>query len=219
VIDAGTAVRGHPFRGTLAIVLVGAAVLAAGIGVGVAVHLLTTGAASVSSAGLRGQATWAAGARPAPPITTLRDQTGRRFSLSSLRGRTVVMTFFDSHCNQACPLEGRALAAVERSLPHAERPVLVVVTVNPRDTPSSARAAARTWGLAHLGAWHWLWGGRGRLARVWRAYHIVVAPTPRDIVHTEALYLIDRHGDERSAYLYPFAPRFVAQDLATLARS
>jgi cytochrome oxidase Cu insertion factor (SCO1/SenC/PrrC family) len=54
---------------------------------------------------------------------------------------------------------------------------------------------------------------------VWRAYHIFVAPTSGDIVHTEALYLIDRHGDERSAYLYPFAPPLVAHDLATLARS
>jgi cytochrome oxidase Cu insertion factor (SCO1/SenC/PrrC family) len=216
VIDAGMAVRGHALRGTLASVLVGAALL--GVGAGVALHLLTAEGASVTS-GLRGQATWAAGARPAPPITTLRDQTGRLFSLSSLRGRTVVMTFFDSHCSQACPLEGRALAAAERSLPHAERPVLVVVTVNPRDTPSSARAAARKWGLAQVSAWHWLWGGHGLLARVWRAYHIFVAPTKRDIVHTEARYLIDRRGDERSAYLYPFAPRSVARDLATLART
>ncbi len=39
-----------------------------------------------------------------------------------------------------------------------------------------------------------------------------------DIAHTEALYLIDRHGYERSGYLYPFVPRFVAHDLRTLAR-
>jgi cytochrome oxidase Cu insertion factor (SCO1/SenC/PrrC family) len=217
VIDAGAAARGRAARATLAIVLAGAAVL--GVGAGIVLHLLNAGAASVSTAGLRGQATWAAGARPAPPITALRDQTGRLFTLSSLRGRTAVITFFDSHCNEACPLEGRALAAAERSLPRAERPVLVVVTVNPRDTPSSTRAAARKWGLAQVGAWHWLWGGRGLLARVWGAYHIFVAPRKGDIVHTEALYLIDRHGDERSAYLYPFAPRFMAQDLATLART
>jgi cytochrome oxidase Cu insertion factor (SCO1/SenC/PrrC family) len=61
-------------------------------------------------------------------------------------------------------------------------------------------------------------GSHAQLARVWRAYHIAVAP-PRDgdIAHTEALYLIDRRGDERAGFLYPFARRFVTGDLRTLA--
>jgi cytochrome oxidase Cu insertion factor (SCO1/SenC/PrrC family) len=171
-----------------------------------------------SPTGLHGQATWAAGTHPAPAVSALRDQSGRPFSLGSLRGRTIAMAFFDSHCNQACPLEGRALAAAERSLPAANRPVLVVVSVNPRDTIASTRAAARKWGLAAVAPWHWLRGTHAELARVWRDYHIFVAP-PRDgdISHTEALYLIDRSGDERSGYLYPFVPRFVTLDLRTLA--
>jgi cytochrome oxidase Cu insertion factor (SCO1/SenC/PrrC family) len=151
-----------------------------------------------SATGLHGQATWAAGTHPAPAIATLRDQSGRMFSLGSLHGRTVAMAFFDSHCNQACPLEGRALASAERSLPAAQRPVLVVVSVNPRDTAASTRAAVRKWGLAGVAPWHWLRGTHAELARVWRDYHIFVAP-PRDgdVAHTEALYLIDRRGDER----------------------
>jgi cytochrome oxidase Cu insertion factor (SCO1/SenC/PrrC family) len=173
-----------------------------------------------SATGLHGQATWAAGTHPAPAIAALRDQSGRMFSLGSLHGRTVAMAFFDSHCNQACPLEGRALASAERSLPAAQRPVLVVVSVNPRDTAASTRAAVRKWGLAGVAPWHWLRGTHAELARVWSDYHIFVAP-PRDgdIVHTEALYLIDRRGDERSGYLYPFVPRFVTLDLRTLASS
>ena len=168
--------------------------------------------------GLQGQATWAAGTHPAPAISALRDQSGHVFSLGPLQGRTVAMAFFDSHCNQACPLEGRALAAAERSLPRSQRPVLVVVSVNPRDTAASTRAAVRKWGLAGVAPWHWLRGTHANLARVWRDYHIFVAP-PRDgdIAHTEALYLIDRRGDERSGYLYPFVPRFVTRDLRTLA--
>jgi len=38
-----------------------------------------------------------------------------------------------------------------------------------------------------------------------------------DIAHTEAVYLIDRRGYERSAYLYPFAGRFVTHDIRHLA--
>ena len=167
--------------------------------------------------GLRGEATWAAGGRPAPAITSLRDQTGGHFALSALRGRTVAMEFFDSHCTAQCPLAGRALAAAERALPAGQRPVLVVVSVNPRDSVASARAAIRSWGLAGLGPWHWLMGSHRQLAAVWHAYHIVVTPTRGDITHTEALYLIDRRGGERSGYLYPYIPASVSHDLRLLA--
>ncbi len=206
---------------------IGAALILAvllGAGIGAAIHAAATTSVSRSAAAsggqLYGQATWPQGKAPAPAIHGLRDQSGRPFSLASTRGHTVVVAFFDSHCNQACPLEGRALATAERSIPAARRPVLVVVSVNPRDTAASSRAAVRKWGLAELAPWHWLRGSPGTLAQAWRAYRIFVAP-PRDgdIVHTEAIYLLDRRGYERSAYVYPFAPRFVTADLGTLARA
>jgi protein SCO1 len=216
--SAGKLGRGG--RGRVAAVLAAAALVGLTVGIGAefllakALPRATPGAAP---AGLHGEATWAAGGRPAPPITTLRDQTGDRFSLASERGRTVAMVFFDSHCHQECPLAGRALAAADRSLPRAQRPVLVVVSVNPLDTPASTRAAARTWGLAGLAPWHWLRGTHAQLAAVWKAYGIYVQPEPGDISHTEALYLIDRRGDERSGYLYPYIPGLVARDMRTLA--
>jgi cytochrome oxidase Cu insertion factor (SCO1/SenC/PrrC family) len=208
--------------GRIAAVLIVA--ILAGIAAGAGVHLISAGpvppaATLVGRGGLDGQATWAPGVRAAPAITTLVDQTGHRFSLSLLRGRTVAMVFFDSHCNQECPLEGRQLAAVERSLPASKRAVLVAVSVNPLDTAASVRHAARAWGLAQAANWHWLMGSRAQLASVWKAYHIYVGrPVNGDIPHTEAVYLIDRRGDERSGYLYPFMARFVAHDLTVLAR-
>jgi cytochrome oxidase Cu insertion factor (SCO1/SenC/PrrC family) len=196
-----------------------------GVGVGAAIALTRSGSAPSAAVlssryGLDGQAVWPPGAHAAPAIDTLRDQSGRRFSLASLRGHTVAIVFFDSYCHQQCPLEGRDLATAERLLPAAMRPVLVAVSVNPLDTPASARRAVQEWGLAPLAPWHWLMGSREVLARVWRAYHIYVAPHPvnGDIAHTEAVYLVDRRGYERSAYLYPFASRFVAHDLRVLAR-
>lgn len=232
MIDAGAGIEaGGLRRRRLApwIALGLCAAVAAGVGLGAGLHRLRgdhgllagqrpATAVQRPANGLHGQATWAAGVKPAPAITTLRDQSGRVFSLGSLHGRTVAMAFFDSYCKQACPLEGRALAAAEQSLPAAQRPVLVVVSVNPRDTPASTRDAVRKWGLAGVAPWHWLRGTHAQLARVWRDYHIFVAP-PRngDISHTEALYLIDRRGDERSGYLYPFLPRFVTLDLRKLA--
>jgi protein SCO1 len=220
-MEAGADLDHQPrrIRGTgIAAVLVAAVLV--GVGVGVGSHLLrprSSASAIPGSGALRGEATWPAGTRPAPAVDTLRDQSGHRFSLASLHGRTVAMVFFDSRCKQACPLAGRALAASERSLPPAQRAVLVVVSVNPLDTPASARAAARRWGLAGAAQWRWLMGTHAQLAPVWKAYHIHVVPTRGDISHTEALYLIDRRGDERSGYLYPYIPSTVAHDLRTLA--
>jgi cytochrome oxidase Cu insertion factor (SCO1/SenC/PrrC family) len=144
---------------------------------------------------------------------------GKPFALSSLHGHTVALAFFDSHCNQECPLEGRALAAAERSVPAADRPVLVAVSVNPRDTVASVHHAVTAWGLARTGSWHWLVGARSRLAPVWRSYRIFVGRSVHgDIPHTEALYLIGRSGNERAGYLYPFLPGSVAHDLRNLGR-
>jgi cytochrome oxidase Cu insertion factor (SCO1/SenC/PrrC family) len=204
----------------MAVLLAGGLV---GAGAGAVLHFVLGNSSSLSIVterfGMQGQAAWAAGARAAPAIDTLPDQTGRPFSLAALRGHPVALVFFDSHCNQECPLEGRELAAAEASLPRAERPVLVAVSVNPLDTPASARKAARAWGLAGVAPWHWLMGTRAELAPVWHEYKIYVGrAADGDIPHTEAVILIDRHGYERSAYLYPFGRRFVTHDLGVLGR-
>jgi protein SCO1/2 len=225
---AGAGTLWPPRAATLRPARVAAGLLVAvilGVGVGFGVHRLTAGTAAVPATvsthfGMHGEAAWADGARLAPVIETLPDQTGQLFSLASLRGRSVAIVFFDSHCAQQCPLEGRALAASEQALAPAQRPVLVAVSVNPLDTPASASRAAKAWGLASVAPWHWLMGTRNQLARVWAAYHIYVSPHPLggDIVHTEAVYLVDRHGYMRSGYLYPFLSGYVSSDLRTLAR-
>ena len=227
MIGAGTSTgarpggRGQGIAGRRIVGMLACAVLA-GIGLGAAWRLLVASPAHriaplTPRSNLDGEARWAAGARPAPPITALRDQNGHRFTLASLHGRTAAIVFFDSHCHQACPLAGRALAASERLVAPAQRPVLVVVSINPLDTPASTRTAVRNWGLAGLAPWHWLRGTHAELARVWGAYHISVKPMRGDIAHTEALYLLDRRGDERSGYLFPYVPGFVAHDLRVLA--
>jgi cytochrome oxidase Cu insertion factor (SCO1/SenC/PrrC family) len=199
--------------------------LAVGGGVGGGLYLLIKPAsASLTTKivlmrhGLYGDATWAAGSVPTPAINTLRDQSGSRFALSSLHGHSVALVFFDSYCHQECPLEGRQLAAAERRLPVAQRPDLLVVSVNPKDSPTSVAKAIRAWGLAGVAPWHWLMGTHAQLAKIWAEYNIQVSPPiDGDINHTEALYLIDRHGDERAGYLWPFKSRFATYDMRVLA--
>ena len=201
--------------------LIVCAATAIGIGVGVGLYQLDSRGSSPATAGtlpaFHGQAVWDPGERAAPAFT-LRDQRGAPVSLSALRGRPVLLAFLDSQCKQECPIQGRQLASILRRLPAAERPALVVVSVNPSgDTPAGIRRATTEWGLAGPWAWYWLNGTRRQLAVVWHFYGITVDPSSGDIVHSLVLYLIDRSGYERTAYLYPFLPGFVQGDLARLA--
>ncbi len=190
-----------------------------GVAIGVVVHQLGgggSGAGGTTGARVRGQAVWPAGLREAPEFS-LRDQAGARFALASLRGRPAILAFMDSQCHQQCPLEGRALAAAFRMVPRAERPVVVAVSVNPwEDTPGSARRAMKRFGLAGF-EWRWLLGSKAQLAPVWRKYGIEVRRASGDIEHTDAIYLIDSHGDERAGMVYPFLPTWVSNDLEVLA--
>lgn len=165
---------------------------------------------------LHGDAVWAAGARPAPPLR-LRDQHGQAASLAQLRGRVLLVTFMDSHCTTECPVEGHQLAVVQRTFPSRSQPEIVVVSVNPADTPRSVRRFARLRGWH--GRWRWLMGSSAELGRVWSAYGIEVDPTSHDIIHSAALYIVDRRGDERSGYVAPFLPKLVAADIRALERS
>ena len=197
---------------------------AVGIAIGTVFHArLGVGVASAKPAAapavppLHGQATWPAGRRPAPAFA-LRDQRGRRVSLRSLRGRPVVLMFEDSLCRQACPLVGKMTAAAVRRVPAALRPQIVVVSVDPAgDTPHTVAAAVRKWHLP--GTVSWLLGTRSTLRPVWRAYGITVIPVAGDIVHSTALYVIDKHGDERAGFLVPFLPSLLADDLDRLGRA
>ena len=167
---------------------------------------------------------------PAPAFN-LPDQSGRRTTIASLRGRTILLTFLDSRCTNLCPIEGAQLAAVQHALPVARRPELVVISVNPADTPASVARFAHEAGWT--GPWRWLIGSKRTLAPVWRAYHIGVKLSHgqavqtgdttirlgNSIVHTIALYLIDRMGQERYGYLPPFRPAAVAKAVAAVDRS
>jgi cytochrome oxidase Cu insertion factor (SCO1/SenC/PrrC family) len=184
----------------LAAVMAGACI---GIGIAVAQH------GSGTATALHAQATW--NDKPAPGFA-LPDELGRTVSLASLRGHTVLLTFLDSRCRSECPIEGALLAQIERRV-HVP---LVVVSADPwGDTAWSVRAFAQKerWSFD----WHWLLGSPAQLRPVWRSYSIAVKRKPGDVLHTLALYVIDKRGDQRAAYLFPFVPAQVAADIRTLS--
>lgn len=207
-----------PSRPAVRVVTVIAIATLVGMGAGIAAHFFVSRgtAPRVALPELHGQATWAAGARRAPGFT-LRDVFGGRVSLASARGHVVLVTFLDSRCRTLCPLIGRAIGDVQRSLPAAARPIVFVVSVDRKgDSAASVRAATRRWSLAP--GWRWLSGSRHQLNSVWRSYGIAVQPTTNDIVHGAAVYLIDRRGYERTGYLAPLLPNFLALDIERVAK-
>ena len=160
---------------------------------------------------------FAAGTRPSPPIV-LRNADGSRFTLASLRGRRVIVTFVDPHCTTFCPRESVVLNDALRALPAARRPVVVAVSVDPTVTSEQVlRTEARR--FKWLPQWRWAVGSHAQLASVWKRYHVTVIPTPDDITHTELAYVLDAKGDQRGLLLWPFRAAAVTRALAAAASS
>jgi cytochrome oxidase Cu insertion factor (SCO1/SenC/PrrC family) len=180
-------------------------------------HRGNLAAAGVQPVGraLKGDAVWRPGARAAPGFA-LRDQDGRNVSLSDLQGQVVLLAFMDSHCKLLCTFEGPTISRVMAHLGTATHSVrLLVVSVNPwDDTPASSRSAGARWGFR--GKWRWLFGSPAVLRSVWNHYGIEVKQALGDVNHSSAIYLIDRQGDERAGFNYPFSAKTVARDLRKL---
>jgi protein SCO1/2 len=171
-------------------------------------------------------ATWPARTRPAPDFRLV-DQDGRRISISRFRGRRpVLVTFIDPLCRTYCPLEARRLNGVIRRFPAATRPAVVAVSVN---VAGNGRANLRTvgekWDL--VPQWRWAIGSEAQLAQVWKDYHVgvlvqtkrIAGVTVRDVVHTEAAYLVDADGYERALFLWPYSADAVERALRGLTAS
>jgi protein SCO1 len=192
------------------------------VGAGAAIGLLVVRPSSRASTASAPAATWAAGARTAPAFT-LRDQNGKPVSLAAYRGRPVLVTFIDPLCRNYCPLEAAQLDHALAGVSAASRPAIVAVSANPYgNARANLQQDLRKW---HLGSdWRWAVGTRAELERVWSAYDIAVLVTTKtiagvrvhDVTHTEGAYLIDRNGDERALFLWPYKARSVVRALAGL---
>ncbi|HEX4520229.1 MAG TPA: SCO family protein [Gaiellaceae bacterium] len=185
------------------------AALVVGLGVGVGLAVLPSShsaAPAITSAAMQ---TWAAGEQPAPAFT-LTDQHGKPVTLSSYRGRPVIVTFIDPLCRDFCPREATVLTQAAAQLGRGG-PAIVSVSVDPwGDSPANFRADALHWRLAP--GWRWGTGSYAQLASVWKSYYVgvqvanakIAGVHVRRITHTGAAYLIDGTGHERALFLYPF---------------
>jgi cytochrome oxidase Cu insertion factor (SCO1/SenC/PrrC family) len=136
----------------------------------------------------------------AAPGFTLTDQAGHTMSLSSLRGKVVVLEFMDPHCTDICPIVSQEFVEANRYLgPLASKVVFAAVNVNQYvNSPRSMAAYSRAHQLGSIHSWHFFTGPVPALRKVWRDYHIQVQAPSRnaDVQHTSAIYFINGAGTE-----------------------
>ena len=172
-------------------------------------------AASSGEEPTRPTAEFAGSIRPpgAPaPAFRLHDQDGKPVSMAAYRGRTVVMTFVYSTCEDTCPAQ---IQSIRGALDRLGRDVPVLaVSVDPRnDTPSRARRFLLEQHVT--GRVRFVLGSRDELAPVWRGYGI--APQRGELDHSAYVVLVDREGLQRIGFPHSrLTPEDLEHDLRRL---
>lgn len=135
------------------------------------------------------------------PNFTLTDQHGRSVSLSSFRGKAVILSFTDNHCQELCPLYAQDVRAAVADLGSlAPRVAFVAINVNPFYPQVVDDVAFDSeHGLSNVSEWHYLTGPLPALKAVWRAYGAQPLTGPADSVsHASELEFIDPGGAVRA---------------------
>jgi cytochrome oxidase Cu insertion factor (SCO1/SenC/PrrC family) len=143
----------------------------------------------------------------AAPSFSLVDKQGRPTSLAGLRGRVVVLTFFDSACDDICPVMEAELSRAYADLGAAEARVsFVTVNTDPLGLSVGAAGPAEKGSLRAVPTWHFLTGSLDQLDSVWRSYGVAVEvqTSTRTVSHNEVMYFIDALGRVRDRAT-PFA--------------
>ena len=132
------------------------------------------------------------------------DQTGRAFSLTSLRGTPLIVTFVAAHCTDACPLVNAQFSQAARLFATERRNVrLVTVTLDPEnDPPRVMRALAKTFG-ADAHTWIVAGGTISDVHRVMREFGVLARRGRKGYAdaHTTFVYFVDSRGVVRKTIL------------------
>jgi cytochrome oxidase Cu insertion factor (SCO1/SenC/PrrC family) len=138
---------------------------------------------------------------PAPDFTLV-DQFGHSVTLSSLRGREVVLAFIDSRCKDVCPLTAQIMYDARARLKASEASQVELVAVNANPTATSV-AEVQAWSIKHgmLHQWTFLTGTARQLESVYRLYHVYVqVDSSGQVVHDSVRFIIDAQGRSRPSF-------------------
>ncbi len=134
---------------------------------------------------------------PAPNFM-LTSQTGRQVSLTSLRGKVVLLTFLDPVCTTDCPIIAAEMRVADTLLGSRARDTeLVAVVANPTYTSLAyTRAFDQQVGLNTVPNWLYLTGSLNQLAAVWHHFGIEVEDLPAGAMaaHNDIAFVISAGG-------------------------
>ncbi len=148
-----------------------------------------------------------------PPMTAadihLQDFNGQAFTLSSLRGKAVLLYFGYTNCTTECPLTMAHLKLAVQSLgaQGAEVRVVMISTDPARDTPQAMKTFLGAFDPGFIG----LVGTPEQLGPVWKDYGVTVEDGGE--THSFFTYLIDPAGKFRETFLPDSSPADVASDV------
>jgi protein SCO1/2 len=151
-----------------------------------------------------------------PPIPAaeinLTDFNGSPFTLSSLRGKVVILYFGYTNCPDECPLTMAHLKLAMDILGDKSKFVKVVmVTTDPaRDTAESMKNFLGKFNSNFIG----LVGTRDELIKVWKDYGVTVEDGGE--THSYFVYMIDQAGNFRETFLPDSLPVDMAADARLL---
>jgi protein SCO1 len=150
------------------------------------------------------------------PDFTLTDQTGAKVRLSQFRGQPVAVTFVYTRCPiaTACPLTVARFSKIDAGLKKDNFGALLCVTVDPQnDTPAVLKDYATRVG-ADPKRWKFLTGEPRAVAKVAEEFGVLYYPDNAQIVHTQAVAIVDPEGRLANVYYgEQWEPETVLQDL------
>ena len=156
----------------------------------------------------------------APPAhaampTRLVDQNGHIFTLDSLRGRPLIVTFVAATCTQACPLINARFARAQQvfAQEHLDARLLTITLEPEKDTPAVMRGLAIKFG-ADSKRWIVASGRVPDVRAIVKAFGVRTGDE-----HTTFVYVFDRNGILREQLLASTnLEGQLAADLRILAR-
>lgn len=170
---------------------------------------------------------------------SLVDQFGEMVTLSDYHHKVVILTFVYTACNDICPSIAHGLKNAEKYLIDENNEIVtLLISVDPLgDTASSAKEFLQDYGM--LNKWQFLLGKEEDLESIWAAYYVSASIKESDSVKVEAnskdelqkqllktysvnhqgpVYIIDRAGNARSVFTFPFDPEELANDVNLLLK-
>jgi protein SCO1/2 len=161
-------------------------------------------------------------AEPAPEFS-LTDQAGAERTLSSLRGKALLVDFVYTSCPGPCPILTGTHVRVQQSIPDAvaDKVWFASISLDPaRDTPTALRNYAKARG-ADLRNWSFLTGEPETIDAVLTAYGVGAVPGKDfEIDHLVVTFLIDGKGRIVKRYLgLEHEAEELVRDLVAVAES